>query len=114
MKNQSNHSNFWSGYAMGAASAALIAYFMGSKNGRAKLQSMITFVEEHELDPDKIIEMITNFTQASEENPESEPHEPQQPEPTNIHSLMGKMKNLLEEKKEIKKFLVKSGKILTK
>lgn len=111
MENKDHHkiSNFWFGFALGAATVGTASYLLGTKQGRKTLKKMLEFSENLE---ENLIDLGHEFEEAVVEKGDELRNEikklPQE-HPT-FGSLLDKIRDF-SHRKEVKRFFVKEGKI---
>lgn len=94
--NEDKQKPFWSGYALGAFSAGIAAYALGTRSGRKKLRSIIEYIDNHEK-PSELIESLTDIMPDLISSISKD-------EKTDINSVISKMKNKSTEGHKSKKF----------
>ena len=102
-------SNFWAGFAVGTLTVAGMAFFLGTKQGRATLKKILDISENLE---DHVASVLQELEQSIEEKTQEVKHEIDKNQSTRLHSILNKIKDLSQKKKEIKKFFAKDGKIV--
>ncbi|MEO6508466.1 MAG: hypothetical protein ABIO02_00780 [Patescibacteria group bacterium] len=109
------NTNFWFGFALGSITLTALAYMVGTKKGREKLKELIDYADTIEDMPEELFRLLPTIKEmlkneaSSDSSSVSEPKEsvPQQLGHS-LESLIEKVKNSSEEKKEPKKYFVKS------
>ncbi len=56
--NNEKTNNFWQGFAFGIASAAGLAYLIGTKTGREKLKNVLDYMENYQGNADSLFDAI--------------------------------------------------------
>jgi len=95
-KQEDKERRFWSGYALGAFSAGVVAFALGTKIGRSKVRKMMDVIEDSSnltemarLMTDMFPELVNNFTET---------------EKTDVNQVMNKMKTISTDDTKTKKF----------
>jgi hypothetical protein len=118
MTKPDNHTNtnFWFGFALGSITLTAAAYMLGTKKGREKLKQLIEYADTMENMPEELFallptikDMLRNGGNKPEvEEPAHQPESiPEQIE-SSLESIIEKVKNTAEEKKDTKKYFIKS------
>lgn len=109
-----SNTNFWFGFALGSITLTAVAYLMGTKKGREKLKQLIEYADTMQDMPEELFallpsirEMLKKSGTGLEDSAENVTSIPQKLTQT-LESVMEKVKNSAEEKKEGKKYFMKS------
>src|SRR4030042_571134 len=102
-------SNFWFGFSLGVVATGFFIYLFATENGRKNLKKIIDLTENLETTVNNLSEELTGsaiFDQNDSDNGKKTPE--------SIGSLLSKIKDMspLFEKKQVKKFFAKEGKLL--
>jgi len=108
-QNNSKTSNFWFGFSLGIISMSALIYLFGTEKGRKNLKKILDLTENLEETINLLGEELTGTTIFNDDKKDSS-----KKNTSTIGSLLDKMKVLspLLEKKQVKKFFVKEGKLL--
>ena len=108
-QNNPKTSNFWFGFSLGIVSISALIYLFGTEKGRKTLKKLLDLTENLEDTINLLTEELTGTTIFKEEKKEGN-----KKTISSVNSLLDKMKILspLLEKKQVKKFFVKEGKLL--
>lgn len=101
-QNNSKTSNFWFGFSLGIISMSALIYLFGTEKGRKNLKKILDLTENLEETINLLGEELTGTNIFNDDKKAT------------LGSLLDKMKVLspLLEKKQVKKFFVKEGKII--
>lgn len=101
-----SENTFWSGLAMGAIFGASSLFLLGTKRGRKFLKNVIDATEDIEEIVAESIDELENHIPEKKMSPQEimSGH--------TVQSVIEKIQSVLPEKKEIKKYFVRDGKIL--
>jgi len=113
MASQNDHksSNFWFGFSLGVAGCGAFLYLFGTEKGRKTLQKLLDLTENLEETINLISEELTGKTIFPEEKKTTN-----KKNSSTITSIISKIKVLspLFEKKQVKKFFAKEGRLIEK
>src|SRR5437764_706162 len=111
MKNLNNHnpSNFWFGFTLGTVSIASLGYLLCTKKGREFLKQIIDYAEQVGENPDELLNILYAFGDSFKETSSTPISESIESKGT-LETLMEKVKHITENRKQPKKFFVKSEK----
>lgn len=109
---QSKHppaSNFWFGFSLGIVATGAFVYLFATENGRKNLKKILDLTENLEGTINDLSEELTGNPLFNNEQIDNGKKSSE-----TIHSLLSKIKDMspLFEKKQVKKFFVKEGKLL--
>ncbi len=110
MDTHKNSSNFWFGMLLGAGVGSLGLYFFGTKKGRKTLQKILDNAENIEVYLEEVLNDLGN--KASEETDEIREKFENISVKKDIGSVLEKIRSIMPDKKEVKKYFVKDGKVL--
>lgn len=92
-KTDPNHS-FWSGYALGAFTAGVLTFAMGTKTGRTKIKQAIEYMDAHDDSSDlfealsgKIEDMLDTYYTSKNKEKKKPPAE-------DMHSIIKKVRTV--------------------
>lgn len=109
---QSSQSNFWSGLALGVVFGASSLYVLGTKKGRKFLHQVMEAVENIEDMGEDVIEEVSEFISEYKGAEADSPEGKKQVNTGTVESIIDKIQSAIPEKKQIKKYFFKEGKIL--
>lgn len=109
--------NFWFGFALGSITLTAAAYMIGTKKGREKLKQLLEYAETMQDMPEELFALLPtikemlkkeNGKDSSEINTSSNNETIPEQIGSSLESLIEKVKNNSEEKKDTKKYFIKS------
>ena len=118
-EHQHPNTNFWFGFALGSITLSGLAFLMGTKKGREKLKQLVDYADTIQDMPEELFNLIPavkDILKGSENSGEASSssktnhHDHSIPEKItqSLESVIEKVKHSSEEKKEGKKYFIKS------
>jgi hypothetical protein len=98
--------NFWSGYALGAVTASMVAYAFGTRKGREKVRKAIDVVDSYgdvSLFADEMLDVLQSVLSESAGDDKSR-------DKVDINDVISKIKSIAKDGKKNKKFFVTADK----